>query len=736
MKTKQTILKAFASLALAMGAFASADAQTNLGSGCQCPAATTAARPIQNISEWIPFGYVGIAGTYGGELTGTNANLILTCDKTWVLDKKIYIPTGKTLTIVPGALIKGAANLITQPANATALIIERGGKIDAQGTKACPIVFTAFDDPMDGTYPITNIGKWGGVVILGKATNNLTLAANGPFIPGGAGKLAVADGLGTVEGFASSNPQDQYGIATSIPNAYQIGSSPALSGPQNDQNTYEFDLAVTFTSNTGTAPNVFGRFTVPQAVGSFVLNGMTVTGTGVGTNGTAVVTNIGSASNSLQTVTLNLANTTVSGAATLHFKGTYPLAANTSGYFFAQTYPTDGATPPASLVLNATGPIINGINYSTPFLGTVGGTFDDNDNSGTMKYVSIRHSGAILAVGAEINGLTLASVGRGTTIENIEIVACADDNVEIFGGTVNLKYITTIFGNDDMLDYDLGWTGKCQFFFGMNATSASSPDSDNGIEADADDNTSNLFPRSHPIIRNATFIGRNKLTATSDNGPMAAITSKELAEGEIYTSIFANFGRGLSLVKTLSGTRTLANGGNTWHNWTSGASGASNGTPQSFKVKCNTFVGVTTPLAMGTTIVVTTDTDYLQFNGSGADNNTVVASLPGFSYGFAINPATNAVTVKNDVTPFPAIASTGTGCPTGTDSFFTTTTYRGAFSSVIGENWLSDWSYSQLLGTITTLGAAGSCPTDLNGDGYINVTDFNLFAPTFGNTCN
>jgi hypothetical protein len=200
MKTKQTILKAFASAAMAIGAFASADAQSNLGSSCGCP--SVASRTSINVSS-LP-GYVAIAGTYGGELTqGAN----FTCNNTYVLDKKIYIPAGQTLTIAPGTVIKGAANVAA--AEATALTIERGGKIMAMGTESCPIVFTAAADPLDGTYPVYNTGMWGGVVLLGKASNNLTLAANGPFVPGGAGKLAVADGLGTVEGFASSNPQDQ-----------------------------------------------------------------------------------------------------------------------------------------------------------------------------------------------------------------------------------------------------------------------------------------------------------------------------------------------------------------------------------------------------------------------------------------------------------------------------------------------------------------------------------------------
>ncbi|MBK7572939.1 MAG: hypothetical protein IPI10_15475 [Bacteroidetes bacterium] len=116
----------------------------------------------------------------------------------------------KALTINPGTVVKGRFR--TTADSAVALVVERGGTIIASGSPTCQIVFTAEADNLDGTYPVSNKGKWGGVLIAGKASNNLTLAANGPFQPGvGDGKLCVANGLGTFEGFASSNSKDQFG---------------------------------------------------------------------------------------------------------------------------------------------------------------------------------------------------------------------------------------------------------------------------------------------------------------------------------------------------------------------------------------------------------------------------------------------------------------------------------------------------------------------------------------------
>ncbi|MFN5443858.1 MAG: hypothetical protein ACK48V_06480 [Crocinitomicaceae bacterium] len=567
MKKETKISKVIAGLALSTLAVTTGFSQSNLGAACGCP--PVASRPTVLLSS-LP-GFTAISGTYGGELT---SGATLTCDNTYIIDQKIYIPSGKTLNIAPGTVLKGRANQVVNgtedKATATALVIMRGGKINAEGSADCQVVFTAEADPMDGTYPIANKGMWGGVVMLGKATNNLTLAANGPFVPGGSGKLAVADGLGTIEGFATSNSQDQYG-------------------------------------------------------------------------------------------------------------------ANLSA----------------------------------------GESFDDNDNSGVLRYASIRHAGANLVVGAEINGLTMGSVGRGTTIDHIEIVSCADDNIEWFGGTVNMKYVASFYGNDDMIDFDCGYTGKNQFFFGLKTDATASADNDNGFEMDSDDNKSNLFPRSNPSFYNVTLVGNAKSVSTADNSSLAGICAKELTGGEIYNSIFANFFRGFDLTKSV-GART--GGSEAYHNWST-ANG--NGT-NILKVKCNTFVGCTSPITVGRSTANVVSADTAQFYTT--DKNVAIATnaLPGFDYTFTINNTTNTYSKQPDFVPNPAIVVAG--CPTPpVDGFYRAANYRGAFSSNAGENWLSNWSYAQVLNITKGLVA---CPTDVNGDGTTNVTDFLQLSSQFGLSCN
>jgi hypothetical protein len=96
-----------------------------------------------------------------------------------------------------------------------------------------------------------------------------------------------------------------------------------------------------------------------------------------------------------------------------------------------------------------------------------GGT-NDADNSGVLTYVSIRHGGANIGDGNEINGLTMGAVGSGTTVNNIEVVANNDDGIEWFGGSVNATSVLVWNCNDDALDTDQDWIGTCEDFLIVN----------------------------------------------------------------------------------------------------------------------------------------------------------------------------------------------------------------------------------------------------------------------------
>jgi len=95
--------------------------------------------------------------------------------------------------------------------------------------------------------------------------------------------------------------------------------------------------------------------------------------------------------------------------------------------------------------------------------GLYGGS-DPLDNSGTIKYISIRHGGANIGEGNEINGLTLGGVGSGTIIENVEVIANQDDGIEWFGGTVSVTNAIIWNAGDDGVDTDQSWAGTLDNF--------------------------------------------------------------------------------------------------------------------------------------------------------------------------------------------------------------------------------------------------------------------------------
>ncbi|MDO8541804.1 MAG: hypothetical protein Q7S40_15315 [Opitutaceae bacterium] len=171
---------------------------------------------------------------------------------------------------------------------------------------------------------------------------------------------------------------------------------------------------------------------------------------------------------------------------------------------------------------------------------TFGGTNDD-DNSGVLRYISIRHGGAVIGGDNEINGLTLGGVGRGTTLEYIEVFANKDDGIEFFGGTVNLRNVVLAFGNDDGLDFDQGYRGNVQFVFNIQ-TDIATDRGDKGIEWDGATAPLDATPKGNVTIANVTMIGIG-----TSGGSNTAVNIRDNVEAKLYNSVFVNFAKGLDI---------------------------------------------------------------------------------------------------------------------------------------------------------------------------------------------
>lgn len=151
--------------------------------------------------------------------------------------------------------------------------------------------------------------------------------------------------------------------------------------------------------------------------------------------------------------------------------------------------------------VNAKDPVIEG-GPNTKYGGN-----DPEDNSGIVKYVRIEFAGYPLEPNQEINGLTLGGVGRGTTIEYVQVSYCGDDSYEWFGGTVNGRHLIAYKGWDDEFDTDYGYSGKLQFLLGIRDPKHADTSKSNGFESDNNATGSGDEPITNPIFSNVTLIG-------------------------------------------------------------------------------------------------------------------------------------------------------------------------------------------------------------------------------------
>ena len=509
-------LNKLAAALMVFGAVGTVNAQLPQGADCGCPEFGDRSNVL-----------ISTLTDANGNLT---ANATLTCDNVYELDQTLYVGDGLTLTVQAGSIIRGQQGT---GLDAKSVVISRGGRIIANGSATCPIQFTSTLDNLDGTKSLLEVAEWGGLIILGEATNNLLLADGG---------LAIADGVGVIEGFDTEDPRAYYGA-------------------ENQE-------------------------------------------------------------------------------------------------------------------------------------------FNDNDNSGILRYVSIRHGGSVVgdpSLGNDINGLTLGSVGRGTQIDHVEVIANFDDGIEFFGGTVDMKYATVAFCGDDYFDYDHGYTGRNQFFYGLQFAGGDFDLGDEGFEADGDDENSGNSPASAPVIYNATLIGN-----ASDRGVLA----KEALEGKIANCIFGNFNVGVDLDNDRATDAV--------DNYLSG----------SLEFVNNSFVDCPTVLTVGED--APSSAVSTQWSN---DGNVDAPGLIGTGFDIDTENGTS-VLVASDVVPADGTAATDEQAPI--DDFFTPAAYRGAFAPGSEGEWLNGWTSAS---NFNFDNSQVSCPSDLNGDGEVNSGDFLIFSGDFGSSC-
>ncbi len=209
--------------------------------------------------------------------------------------------------------------------------------------------------------------------------------------------------------------------------------------------------------------------------------------------------------------------------------------------------------------------IEGGIADASPGKGWFGGT-DDNDNSGSLKYVRIEFAGIAVLPNNELNGLTMGGVGKGTTLDYIQVSYGNDDAFEWFGGSVNAKHLVAVGTLDDDFDCDNGFSGYVQFGVAQRFRQVADQSTSQAWEIDNDAQGSYNTPRTSVTFSNMTAIGPVQDTSwTVGNGANqfnsrfgAGAQIRRAALASICNSIIMGWPRGLEIAQTP--TMVAANG--------------------------------------------------------------------------------------------------------------------------------------------------------------------------------
>ncbi len=289
------------------------------------------------------------------------------------------------------------------------------------------------------------------------------------------------------------------------------------------------------------------------------------------------------------------------------------------------------------------------------------GGLDDNDNSGVMRYVQVRYAGNPITDDDELNGIAFEGVGRGTTLDYIHVHNGADDGVEFFGGTADIKHLIVSGADDDSLDWTKGWRGRAQHVLILQNDNQSA--TDQGIEADNNGDDNDVTPYAQPSISNITLIGGE---TRGDIGMLL----REGTGAKIYNAVVTNFLDGCLDIDHAS-TYARRDG------------------PDGITIQ-STLLGCDQPF-----VADADDGDLSAWFLGQANNVATPDTLSGFINGVAENGVT--------VTDVNAI-----------DTWFDTTDYIGAVKSGdVNDNWTLGWSYAINPAPVcpagTTATGAGGC---------------------------
>ena len=174
---------------------------------------------------------------------------------------------------------------------------------------------------------------------------------------------------------------------------------------------------------------------------------------------------------------------------------------------------------------------------------------NNDDSSGRMEYVVVKHTGAEVGNGDELNGISFGGVGGNTIVKNLQVYSTYDDGIEMFGGAVSFENFVAVYVRDDSIDIDEGWRGTItnalviqSETLGNHCVEADGIGSFSDLTEEAVQATIDQGINSRPTIRNLTCI----ISPSAEQGNFDPGAGWRLREGIFPTiedsMVVASFG--------------------------------------------------------------------------------------------------------------------------------------------------------------------------------------------------
>ncbi len=342
---------------------------------------------------------------------------------------------------------------------------------------------------------------------------------------------------------------------------------------------------------------------------------------------------------------------------------------------------------------------------------------NDDDDSGSITYLSLRYGGKVIGLGNELNGLSMGGIGRNTEVNHIDIMNNVDDGIETWGGTVNYKYLNIWNVGDDSFDVDEGWRGKAQFGLlveGYSVVAATgSGVGDHNFEVDGAED-SDWQPVTTAAIYNFTCIHQPL-------NPRGQVDWRDNARVQYRNCIFMDAGGEVVKFDNTDGDGAHGYGFNGTLSWPATWTTAYNAVPATandappglsgwagYSVQTDGFLAEVSDSVFFRNLnaVAYTEATARGVFDPAMNNVLTPGSLPAdapilsITRGAAVAAPGYQVLPVIGLDPRPANAALTSVGSAPNDGFFTSAQYRGAFAPN-AQSWLCGWTASYAFGYTT-----------------------------------